>query len=469
MTQSYTKIKENAYFCNVKATDFAEKVREFICSECAIAPCEPVLVALSGGADSVALLRVMLELGYKCIAAHCNFHLRGEESNRDERFVRNLCDRLGVSLRARDFNVDDYRLGRGISLEMACRELRYAWFGELLENDKCSCVAVAHHQDDNIETMFLNLLRGTGVNGLGGMMPRNGNVVRPLLCVTRQDVENYLKDLGQDYVTDSTNEQNIYLRNKVRNIVLPAIDNSFPDGRNRIAYSMGHVNEYRHVVDEMCDVFWARQCRAKCEHKLEYSFDELLRLKHPKLVLHHLLAGYGFNIAQCEQIIDAASAGNGTKKSHYNSSTHALTICNNSIVIEEVTKNEFGLFEVDFNALDNLPVRLEFEQREGQFETTDLDGKNAVAFSADMLKCRRLLLRHWRRGDRMRPFGMHGKSRLVSDIFSDAHLTLEQKKNAWLLEADGAVVWILGMRASQDYMVKDSTGGYVFLKYIGRK
>ena len=183
----------------------------------------PVLVALSGGADSVALLRLLLRLGYTCHAAHCNFHLRGDESERDELFVRQLCQRLGVTLHVQDFATADYAAAHKVSIEMAARQLRYDWFKRLRAETGCQAVAVAHHRDDNVETLLLNLLRGSGLHGLTGMDYRRDGIVRPLLDVSRQQLTGYLGKLGQDYVTDSTNLQPDVRRNRLRLQVLPLL------------------------------------------------------------------------------------------------------------------------------------------------------------------------------------------------------------------------------------------------------
>ena len=178
----------------------------------------PVLVALSGGADSVALLRILLDLGCQCHAAHCNFNLRGIESKRDEQFVRDLCEKLHVRLEVKSFDVPTYQQEHGGSVEMACRDLRYAWFEEERLAHGCPFIAVAHQADDQIETFYLNLMRGTGLRGLTGMKRLNGNVWRPLLGVSRNDLLDYLASIGQDFVTDSTNAQNDFRRNRLRNI-----------------------------------------------------------------------------------------------------------------------------------------------------------------------------------------------------------------------------------------------------------
>ena len=186
---------------------FIRRVSQYIEEKHLLQPGDKVLVALSGGADSVALLRVLLRLGYVCEAAHCNFHLRGEESLRDEQFVRELAARLDVPLHVIHFDTNEYAASHGVSVEMAARELRYGWFGQLRRECGARVVAVAHHRDDSVETFLLNLVRGTGINGLQGIRPVNGEVVRPLLCVSRAEILEYLASLGQAYVTDSTNLQ----------------------------------------------------------------------------------------------------------------------------------------------------------------------------------------------------------------------------------------------------------------------
>ncbi|MDE6491207.1 MAG: tRNA lysidine(34) synthetase TilS, partial [Muribaculaceae bacterium] len=195
----------------------------------------PVIVGLSGGADSVALLATLTALGYRCVAAHCNFGLRGEESIRDRDHSRAIADRLGCEWITTEFNTRAYMLQNGISLEMACRDLRYNWFAEQLNALGAQAIAVAHHRDDNIETLMLNLLRGSGIRGLRGMRPRNGDIIRPLLECTRSDITAYLERRAIPYITDSSNLENDVARNRLRNIVLPCIYREFPQAPDTIS------------------------------------------------------------------------------------------------------------------------------------------------------------------------------------------------------------------------------------------
>ena len=412
----------------------------------------PVLLALSGGADSVALLRVLLEIGCDCHAAHCNFHLRCEESMRDEMFVRDLCRRLDVPLVVKDFDVTAYQEAHGGSVEMACRELRYKWFEEERLRQGCAFIAVAHHADDQVETLFLNLMRGTGIKGLTGMERLSGYIWRPLLGVSHQDLLDYLFDIGQDYVTDSTNAQNDYRRNRLRNIILPVIDQQFPQATS-------------HILDTMDNL--------SCDHKLmmalvnaampderHISIEQLLAQPHSSTLLYHRIRHLGFNREQCVQAVDSARLGHAGRQ--FIGKGNLLVVNRQSIDIEEV--NTFLDIEIpiDLNCGLQSPVSITICQGETPFSPLMCDGKTKVAFNTDIFECKRIVLRHWRRGDRIKPFGLNG-SKLVSDLFSDFKLDHANKQTVWLLEADGNILWVLGYRASALFPVPRESQDYVFM------
>ena len=214
----------------------------------------PVLVGVSGGADSIALLTILVESGYSCIAAHCNFHLRGDESLRDEQFVREYARKLDVPFLMTDFDTRKYAADRHLSIEMAARELRYGWFEEQRAATGAQAVAVAHHRDDSVETLLMNLVRGTGIRGMSGIRPRNGFVVRPLLAVSREDILEWLAGRGLTYVTDSTNLSDAYTRNFIRLRVLPLLEEINPSVKDAIARTSEHLSAaeavYLHVVEE---------------------------------------------------------------------------------------------------------------------------------------------------------------------------------------------------------------------------
>ena len=219
------------------------RVTQYIEKEGLFSSENKILVALSGGADSVALLCILHTAGYRCEAAHCNFHLRGEESNRDEQFVRQLCEKYKINLHTIDFDTTRHATEKHISIEMAARELRYNWFEKTRKDCQADVIAVAHHQDDSVETILLNLIRGTGITGLLGIRPRNGVVVRPLLCINREEIIHYLQSIQQEYVTDSTNLEDEYTRNKIRLNLLPLMQTINPSVKNNLIETSNYLND----------------------------------------------------------------------------------------------------------------------------------------------------------------------------------------------------------------------------------
>ncbi len=438
-------------------TDFAHRVQQFITSHHILQPQDRVLVGLSGGSDSVALLRVLLELGYTCHAAHCNFHLRAEESDRDEQFVRSLCDRLGVALLVKPFDVERYVQRQSVSVEMACRELRYTWFEETRRHLELSVTAVGHHHDDNLETMLLNLLRGTGIAGLTGMKPVNHSVVRPLLGVSHTEVLDYLQTLNQPFITDSSNLENIYARNKIRNLILPAMERAFPTARKGLETTMSNLADA-----ESLQKWHIKQVLESARITNGYEIQPLLQHPQAKLLFQAALKPFGFSMHQCQEII-ACQRTHPRNHPVFYSRTHCLTLGTTTIIIDPLHSGSDDTWPVDLHATESLPITLTTTFINAPFAPSMCDGKNIVAFTQDVLK-QPLVLRHWRQGDTMRPFGMHG-TRKLSDIFTDLHYTREQKKRAWVLETNGTIIWIPGVRSADAYRVTPGTTDYVLLNY----
>ncbi len=449
---------------------FQDKVSEFALAN-GLLPADRVdgklLVALSGGADSVALLLVLRRLGVNVVAAHCNFHLRGAESDRDEKFVRELCDREGVALVVKDFDVPEYMAQHGVSVEMACRDLRYAWFAHLLTSAGCEFVAVAHHRDDNIETFFLNALRGTGIAGLMGMHPRNGRVVRPLLCVSRTEIEDYLAGMGRSYVTDSTNLECDVKRNKLRNKVLPLLDAEFPGCRNALEKTLSNVLECGNLYAEGVSLMRQIVCdEVNDEGEVVIDADCLLSMSNPVMLLFEILKPRGFKKEQCIAAVRDIRSG-GSVGNRYESELFVLRVYRGKLKVLLRREDADEEFALNLNAgLVCEPVDLKIEAVEGGLsDSLGIDGKRVIALSNDVLKCDRVVLRHWRDGDRFSPFGMKG-SKLVSDLFSDLHLEDREKAETWILDADGEILWVLGYRASRHFPVSPHAPGYLRLTLL---
>ena len=414
---------------------------------------QPVLVALSGGADSVALLLTLLELGIDCRAAHCNFHLRGAESMRDECFVRDLCQRLDVPLTVKEFDVAAHQQSHGGSTEMACRELRYTWFEQERQQQECALIAVAHHADDQVETFFLNLLRGTGVRGLSGMTKLNGNIWRPLLNVSRSDIIDYLKSVGQDYVNDSTNAQNDFRRNRLRNVVLPLLETQFPQAHERILDTMSNLALDHEVLNSLVSEVLPD------ERHIDIS--SLCARQQAPTLLYHRIRHLGFNRDQCVQAITAARKGHSGRQ--FQGGGYVLHVNRQTFDIEPAETTPDVEIPVDLTSDFESPVHISVSHNNAPFSPMMCDGKHTVAFNKQILDCQRIVLRHWRRGDRMKPFGLKG-SKLVSDLFADFKLSNTAKRELWLLEADGDILWVLGLRASALYPVPKESQDYLLLR-----
>lgn len=421
-----------------------------------------ILTAVSGGADSVALLRVLAALGCNCIAAHCNFHLRGDEADRDEAFVRKLCHDLDIELRCTDFDVEAYKKSHGVSTEMACRELRYEWFERQRAALGCSVIAVAHHRDDNIETFFLNLVRGSGITGLAGIKPCNGKIVRPLLGSSRDEILNYLETLGQDYVTDSTNLENDYARNKIRNVLLPEISRLFPSAMAGIELTLDNLQGDYAVWSGAVEAF-KRDAVEACGHgQIKIDRRKLAASADPATLLNALLSRYGFNGEQTKAIASASRVGAVFESKEY---------------VAEVGRNDISVFSPgSFNnaktyALSDAGriekekgILIEIVDNSPEFEF-DRSGKTAY-FDADATGDR-LTVRHWRQGDRFRPFGMKGSKKL-SDYFNDRKFSLLQKLSTPIVEMQGRIVWIAGERAADDFRVTPSSRRILTMRMVDK-
>ena len=413
-----------------------QQVAQYINKEKLFSQEEKVLVALSGGADSVALLRILLSLGYTCEAAHCNFRLRGEESNRDEAFVRDLCQSLAVKLHITHFNTQSYAVEKHISIEMAARELRYNWFSEVREQSNCSVIAVAHHQDDSVETMLLNLIRGTGINGLLGIRPRNGNIVRPLLCVNRSEIITYLKQIEQVYVTDSTNLQDEYTRNKIRLNLIPLMQSINPSIKESLARTSNYLNEVAKIYTK-----GIAEGKERVITEKGILIDRLLKEASPQTLLYEILTPLGFNSAQVEDVFQSLGGQAGK-----------LFMSNEWRVIKD---RELLLIEAITNQDKVTPPTLKFEEKEYTPDFIISREKGIACFDADKLK-QPLSIRKWRQGDTFVPFGMKGK-KLVSNYLTDRKLSIVVKEQQWVLCSDEKIAWLIGERTDNRFRIDDAT------------
>lgn len=422
------------------------KVAAFISQHHLLDAGEKHLVALSGGADSVALLLVLRRLGYTVEAVHCNFHLRGDESDRDEQFVRSLCEKEDISLHLAHFDTKTYAELHQVSIEMAARELRYRYFEQLRQDIGACEVCVAHHQDDAVETLLINLVRGTGVHGLTGMRPRNGHIVRPLLCVSRAEIVSYLDAVGQPYVTDSSNLVPDVVRNKLRLQVLPLLYEINPAASVNIVKTAHRMAEVERVFDSSVQA-------AMSEHFKDdvIAVKDILDYPAPECLLHALLSPYAFTPAQVEQVFANLSAPSGRI---FQSPTHEAAIDRGRLIIEE-RHQPLPILRIPEPGIYHYADLQKF-----RFEMSDQVqiSKSPDCASLDADKVRfPLTIRPVQSGDRFQPFGMKG-TRLVSDYLTDRKRSVfEKRRQLVVTDADGHIIWLVGERTDQRFCIEPTT------------
>ena len=411
------------------------------------------IVALSGGADSVALLTLLLDLGYRVEAAHCNFHLRGAESDRDENFVAELCRRRGVALHLAHFDTHAYASLHGVSIEMAARRLRYAYFDGLRKSVGAAGVCVAHHRNDSVETVLMNLIRGTGIRGLAGIRPVNGRILRPLLCLSRSDIEAYLHSVGQDFVTDSTNLVADVVRNKIRLEVLPLLAAINPNVIDTIQRTSDNVSEALKVFDAAVAASVDRVCTA-AGGRLIVNAERLMSEPSPECVLFEILKDKGFSPQQAGQICGCVSAPSGRV---FASPSHELLVDRGHIIIDERRRQLPPLVIPEpgtYVMADGRRVSVARTPGDGGF-AVPRGGLKAAADAASVGFP--LTLRPVAPGDRFVPFGMKG-SRLVSDYLTDLKVNLFDKRAQLILvSADGTPVWLVGRRTDNRCRITPQT------------
>lgn len=417
-----------------------QKITEYIHRNQLFHPEDKILVALSGGADSVALLRLLLSSGYTCEAAHCNFHLRGKESDRDEAFVRRLCTEQQVPLHSVHFETRRIAEERRISIEMAARDLRYEWFEKVRIASGAAVIAVAHHQDDSVETLLLNLIRGTGINGLRGIRPKNGYVVRPLLCLSRKDIIDYLNGIGQDYVTDSTNLQDEYTRNKIRLNLIPMMQEINPSVKESIFNTAEHLSDaavlYKRCIEE-------GKLRIQTEKGI--CIDALMQEPAPETLLFEILHPLGFNATQVNDLYHAL---NGQPGKVFKADGWRVLKDREQLLIEPLQ--------------EATPPVLETKEYIYTPDFVIPRDKETACFDADKL-LHPLSLRLWQQGDSFVPFGMKGRKK-VSDYLTNLKLPLSHKEQQWVLCCGEDIVWLVEERTDDRFRIDEKTKRVLIIK-----
>ncbi|MBO5728435.1 MAG: tRNA lysidine(34) synthetase TilS [Paludibacteraceae bacterium] len=414
-----------------------------------------LLVAVSGGPDSIVLLDALHREGFSVVVAHCNFHLRADASNEDAEFVRTLATKYQLPYCQADFDTIAIAEERKISIEMAARDLRYEWFEQMADVHNCDLIAVAHNADDVVETFFLNLTRGSGLQGLSGMAELRGRVVRPLLKVSRKQIMEYIAEYQLQYRIDATNLETVYTRNKIRHDIVPQFEKLNPSFLSTMHSNMRFIASAQSIVEAYALEAYKRVVVIDNERVL-FNLEELTKYQGIDTLLFIWLTPYGFSSDVVMQLY--RSLGDNLSGKQFFSATHRVVLERETLELgvrcEELgfRSEEFVISQVD--TFLQVPINLEIKTVDiSDFEL--IKSSNVACLDADKLQYP-LRLRRWQQGDWFIPFGMKGRKKL-SDFFVDKKFSTSEKEQLWLLTSGDDIVWVVGHRVDARYAVTDKT------------
>jgi tRNA(Ile)-lysidine synthase len=428
------------------------------------APEEPILLAVSGGIDSMVMAELFHRAGYNFAIAHCNFNLRGTESNQDEAFVSSIAETYKVRFYVKHFKTREYAGFNKVSVQMAARTLRYEWFDELIQSEGFKAVATAHHLDDQIETFFINVLRGTGIGGLHGILPNRTNVVHPMMFTFRRQIEEFAGDEAIAYREDSSNKSSKYVRNKIRHDLVPLLREINPEFRKTITSTIERIRETEILLRNHLEEI---RSRAGFSGKEAYTIEisELINL-HPKEVyVYELLQEFNFN----RSVTDEISAGlEDIPGRQFFSPTHRLVIDRELLLITPLDPAGLHLAnEIEINETESeikKPIQLSFSYLENH-PGLSISKSGSIAMLDASLIHWPLRLRKWKEGDTFVPYGMNNHKKL-SDFFIDNKFSIVEKENVWLLISGNEIVWIIGHRIGNTYRITNNTERILMIEWL---
>jgi tRNA(Ile)-lysidine synthase len=436
---------------------------KFITEENLFTSGDRILLAISGGLDSTVMAELFHRAGYRFAIAHCNFHLRGAESDRDEEFVRHLALSYGVQLHLRHFDTTTYARKNKLSIQMAARRLRYGWFDVLLDKEGYAFVATAHHLDDQVETFLINLARGTGIAGLHGILPKQGNIIRPLMFTGRKEIEAYAKDNHLEFVEDSSNSSIKYTRNRVRYKILPHLDMLNPSFRSTLNETISYIRDAESILLKAVEEKRKAITEVNGEVISIYTND-FFSLEPLSAWAFELLSPYGFNRSNLRDIINLGDAISGKE---ILSPTHRLIKDRDRLIIiprSETSGTEcYPVSAADLRHGISSPLTLSSEMT-GKYPGKFDESGNTAYLDPDKLHFP-LMIRKWKKGDYFFPLGMTEKKKL-SDFFIDSKFSRPEKESQWLLCSGNDIVWIIGKRIDERFKIKKDTIKVLMIKLI---
>ena len=417
---------------------------------------DKILLAVSGGIDSMVMVDLFRRLNCNYAIAHCNFHLRGEESMRDERFVTDYATKHNITLYKQEFDTFTYMEENKKSLEMSARDLRYDWFEKIVKEHGFTLLATAHHGDDSAETFLINLLRGTGIAGLHGILPKSNNIIRPLLFTSRRKINEYAQKHNIEHIEDSTNKDNKYTRNKIRNEIIPVLREISPNFDIIIRKDIERLRETEQVFREVIEKT-EKEILINKNGVIEIELSKVKALKPIHIYMYEILSEYGFNETNINSICEAIDDNNSSGKQFY-SENYRLIIDRNHLLItrtekEKTIKQDYLLYDYQTNISSPISLHQEI-LRDLKFIKIQ-KSKSIAMLDYDKLRFP-LTLRHWKNGDYFIPFGFNGKQKL-SDYFSNNKFSLLQKESQWLLCSGEDIVWVVGERIDDRFKITDKT------------
>jgi len=407
-----------------------------------------LLLAVSGGLDSMVLLHFFQQLEYEIVVLHCNFQLRGVESFGDQQFIQEYTSQNGISFSFTQFDTEAFAKDYKLSTQLAARELRYSWFYEQLEIQEGDYILTAHHADDNLETFLINLSRGTGLDGLTGIPAQNDTIIRPLLPFTRQEIEKYAAENKLSWREDSSNASDKYLRNKIRHHLIPVLKELNPNFMSSFEKTQAYLQESQELVDDAAIMVYQQVAKEKGDD-IYFDVNQLLKLPNYTSYLYQWLTEFGFTA--WEDIYDLVTNQSGKQvfaPQFRLIKAHDYLILN---PLKSETKEQEFLIESNQSKV-NFPLNMLFSNV-AEISTTS---NSAIFVDQDKLQFP-LVLRHWNEGDVFQPFGMDGRSKKISKLFKDEKLSLIDKENTWILCSGNQVVWVVGIRQDERFRIDSKT------------
>ncbi len=428
--------------------ELSDNFNAYIKKENLFAQKDKLLVAVSGGMDSVVLCALCAQAGFNFSIAHCNFNLRGAESKRDEDFVRNLAAQYNVPFFCKAFDTLSFAATAKMGIEETARNLRYTWFNELIHENNIDFLLTAHHADDNIETVLMNFFRGTGIKGMRGILPKQSIIVRPLLFARRNEIAHYAQANKIKFVTDSTNAESDYTRNYFRNELIPSIEKVFPETANNILKNIRRFSDIEFLYNNNIAKIKANLLEEK-NGEVHIAVLKLAKTKPLQTIIYEIINAYGFTASQVAAVEKLLVSESGK---YISSGTHRILRNRNWLIISPLNnsiQNEMQLLEVETTSISfaagNLQIKIIAKP-----ETFDISADIAFIDASNLEYP--LFLRKWKQGDYFYPLGMQKKKKL-SRFFIDQKLSLTQKENIWVLESDKKIVWVLGYRIDDRFKI----------------